>query len=184
MSTPRPANANETSTAQALIGGAFGFMGIALFASASYADKVTDFALWWGNISASAAVGFFLGSIILGGIGLNFNITPGPKNAFNWQAIFGVFGVACLLVAAWLFAFSPKPESPKLDLAAVFDRITNLQATVATQRTEIAKFQKSSSDSDAAKLNTSDLLERIGNLEKLVAGQKSEIEDLQKATRP
>lgn len=107
---PLEATESDRNLSSALIGGAFGFIGIAIFASASYADKVDAVALWWGNVAATVSVGFLLASIISGGWGWTKRCLPGPLNPFSLQALFGLIGVVLLGVSAGYFAFNPKED--------------------------------------------------------------------------
>jgi hypothetical protein len=105
----------ERSLSGSLIGGAFGFIGIAIFASASYAEKVVPTALWWGNFAAMLSVIMFVSSIFFGGRGWTRDNRKGFRNSFNLQAVAGLFGLVFLALGAAIFAFNPKQETSKPD---------------------------------------------------------------------
>lgn len=110
----------------ALIGGAFGFTGIAIFASASYADKVEPTALFWGNILSMISVAILMASIFFGGRGWTLKDGNDLRNTFSLQALLGAFGVAFLCVAAGIFAFSPRIDQ-QTDLRKLEMRLDQIE---------------------------------------------------------
>lgn len=110
----------------ALIGGAFGFTGIAIFASASYADKVEPSALGWGNILSMISVVMLMASIIFGGRGWTRKDGDALRNTFSLQALSGLLGVLLLCVAAGIFAFNPKIDRQN-DLRRIEIRLDRLE---------------------------------------------------------
>ena len=117
----------ERSLSGALIGGAFGFIGIAIFASASYADKVNSGSLWWGNVAATISVLMFVASIVFGGRGWNRSNAAGFTNLFNLQAVAGLFGIIALGMSAALFAFNPKTNEIESRIQVMNSRINALE---------------------------------------------------------
>ncbi|QEE44548.1 hypothetical protein FVA81_07985 [Rhizobium sp. WL3] len=128
------ASESDRALAGALIGGAFGFIGLAIFSSASYAEKVDPTSLWWGNIAAMIAVFFLVASIIFGGLGWTRQSRSGFSNQFNLQALFGLVGIVLLSFSAGIFAFNPKPSGPSDEMEVVMKQMGTLQAQLALER--------------------------------------------------
>jgi hypothetical protein len=117
----------DRSLSSALIGGAFGFVGIAIFASASYADKVSSAALWWGNIFSTSSVLLLVVSIYFGGKGWTAKSKFGQNSSFNKQAILGIIGIAALAISSAIFAFNPKNDETNEKIEMLSQRISTLE---------------------------------------------------------
>ena len=131
------ASASDRALSSALIGGSFGFIGIAIFASASYADKVGSNALWWGNLLATFSVLLLIASVVFGGRGWTRKSGAGAFHPFNMQAVTGLIGIVLLCIAAAIFAFNPKQETPKVDPTKGDERLRHLEVEQARQRLQI-----------------------------------------------
>jgi hypothetical protein len=146
----RNANNSEQSLSGALIGGAFGFIGLAIFASASYADKVDPPWLKWGNFGATIAVILLIVSVFFGGRGSTGKVSAGKLNPFNIQAITGLVGIALLAISAAVFAFNPKQEQAKPDPIQVNIRLNRLEQELARQHRMLLLVSKKQDDIIAA----------------------------------
>lgn len=129
----RPAKAHERAIAGTLIAGAFGLIGLALFAWASALDKVQEWALKLGFWLTVGAALFLLASIIFGGKGMAGSVKPGFRNPFNLQAWSGLIGFLFLLAAGGVFALNLKDPKPALQPEALEARIHRLEENLAKQ---------------------------------------------------
>lgn len=128
---------SERSLSSALIGGAFGFIGIAIFSSASYADKVSPNSLWWGNLLVTSSVLLLVASVICAGRGWTRKNSPGFFNPFNLQAWCGLLGILVLGGGAAIFAFNPKIDTRQVEMLELLSRIQVLEKAVSTQQASI-----------------------------------------------
>jgi hypothetical protein len=124
------AQESDRALSGALIGGAFGLVSLAIFASASYADKVAASALWWGNVFATGAVLCLMASIIFGGIGWTAKVKVGAGNPFDRQAKLGMIGTVLLCTAAAVFAFNPKPDKKDPEFERLTQRVDRLEKQI------------------------------------------------------
>lgn len=130
----RSASESDRALAGALIGGAFGFIGLAIFSSASYAEKVDPASLWWGNFAAMSSVFFLVVSVVFGGWGWTRRSRSGFSNQFNLQALSGLVGIVLLSLSAGFFAFNPKAAGPSEEMEILIKQIDALQAQLILER--------------------------------------------------
>lgn len=135
------ASSGDRSLSGALIGGAFGFIGIAVFASASYADKVSSEWLLRGNIACTIAVALFLASIFFGGRGWTRKSEAGGFHPFNLQALTGLLGIFALGAGAAMFAFNPKVTPEPASARALVERLERIERTLSEQAVEISELR-------------------------------------------
>jgi hypothetical protein len=130
----RTASESDRALAGSLMGGAFGFIGLAMFSSASYAEKVEPNSLWWGNFAAMSSIALLAVSVMFGGWGWTRRSRPGFFNQFNLQAISGLAGMVCLVVSAVIFAFNPTSVASVEDVLSLELEINVLKGQLATER--------------------------------------------------
>ncbi|WP_068874057.1 MULTISPECIES: hypothetical protein [unclassified Phenylobacterium] len=131
---PRKPTDSEIALSNALIGGAFGFIGILALVAPQFVDKVEPGALKVGTAFGAAAFIAFVVSIYFGGRGQG-KIKGGTNNMFDLQAKLGIGGLVGLLITGLIFGFNPRKPDDGLErrLRSAEANVQVLDARTATE---------------------------------------------------
>jgi hypothetical protein len=136
--------ADEKSLSMTFIGVASGLIAGAVFAAASYFEKVTLGGLIFGFVLGAIAIACFTASMIFGGKGVVAPlIVKGANNPFNRQVLAGLAGIVLLVSAAGVFTFNGKPASPvpEQSIDQLNDEIASLRRDMAQTQSEVTALR-------------------------------------------
>lgn len=133
---------SERALSGALMGGAFGFAGLAIFASATYADKVDPYWLRWGNLASIGSMVALIISLWAGGRAWGDEISTKYFNPQHLQALAGLIGVVLLTVAGGLFAFHLKEEKIETNPLGIHDRLVKIEGELKSQSEAMARLER------------------------------------------